>query len=363
MIGNKAHLLHCIQWYAIHHPVIYSATLPITNTVYIHTSTPTCQHIHCTHTSRLHALLKLLHIIWEDFNRLTVDVFLELNTRGQQWQTTKRYLKINTQLVPLSPTHSFLILAKVCFSFTPCVNNIGTTLISSPCRIPSSGSWARSSRGIKNCIVRESLWNVGYIKWYVQWKLVRFYLVPKIWKSNITSSSSTSLLNSAIYKNKTRYFRAFFQGCFRSVVVITCASHAQGPRFDPGRKQVFFFFFPRLFPHLKRHWRQFWDNNVHIFKHTTLIPWNYNKNNYYTLPFTHYNVTELTNWTEKALKLCQKTYHSYLTQELCILKVLAQHHIKCRCQSGQLQDIIIAKAMIMLPPATLTLGQSDQGRR
>ena len=23
---------------------------------------------------------------------------------------------------------------------------------------------------------------------------------------------------------------------FRSVVVITCASHAQGPRFDPGRK-------------------------------------------------------------------------------------------------------------------------------
>ena len=25
--------------------------------------------------------------------------------------------------------------------------------------------------------------------------------------------------------------------CFRSVVVITCASHAQGPRFEPGRKQ------------------------------------------------------------------------------------------------------------------------------
>ena len=25
------------------------------------------------------------------------------------------------------------------------------------------------------------------------------------------------------------------------VVVITCASHAQGPRFDPGRKQIFFF--------------------------------------------------------------------------------------------------------------------------
>ena len=28
---------------------------------------------------------------------------------------------------------------------------------------------------------------------------------------------------------------------FRSVVVITCASHAQGPRFDPGRKHVVFF--------------------------------------------------------------------------------------------------------------------------
>ena len=27
---------------------------------------------------------------------------------------------------------------------------------------------------------------------------------------------------------------------FRSVVVITCALHAQGPRFEPGRKQFFF---------------------------------------------------------------------------------------------------------------------------
>ena len=31
-------------------------------------------------------------------------------------------------------------------------------------------------------------------------------------------------------------------GCFRGVAVITCASHAQGPRFDPGRKHHFFFF-------------------------------------------------------------------------------------------------------------------------
>ena len=30
---------------------------------------------------------------------------------------------------------------------------------------------------------------------------------------------------------------------FRSVVVITCASHAQGPRFDPARKQNMYFLF------------------------------------------------------------------------------------------------------------------------
>ena len=34
-----------------------------------------------------------------------------------------------------------------------------------------------------------------------------------------------------------------FQIRFRSVVVITCASHAQGPRFDPGRKHFFFYDF------------------------------------------------------------------------------------------------------------------------
>ena len=32
-----------------------------------------------------------------------------------------------------------------------------------------------------------------------------------------------------------------YQRCFRSVVVITCASHAQGRRFEPGRKQLLFF--------------------------------------------------------------------------------------------------------------------------
>ena len=31
------------------------------------------------------------------------------------------------------------------------------------------------------------------------------------------------------------------QASFHSVVVITCASHAQGRRFEPGRKQIFLF--------------------------------------------------------------------------------------------------------------------------
>lgn len=59
-----------------------------------------------------------------------------------------------------------------------------------------------------------------------------------------------SLLNSAICRdiqNNNSYFSTLPQGCFRSVVVITCASHAQGPRFDPGRKQVFFSFFSLRF--------------------------------------------------------------------------------------------------------------------
>ena len=41
--------------------------------------------------------------------------------------------------------------------------------------------------------------------------------------------------------------------CFLSVVVITCASHAQGRRFEPGRKQNYFFVdkhLPQDSPHL-----------------------------------------------------------------------------------------------------------------
>ena len=40
---------------------------------------------------------------------------------------------------------------------------------------------------------------------------------------------ATLILNLSLEANSS--------SCFRSVVVITCASHAQGPRFDPGRKQ------------------------------------------------------------------------------------------------------------------------------
>ena len=33
----------------------------------------------------------------------------------------------------------------------------------------------------------------------------------------------------------------FEASCLCSVVVITCASHAQGPRFDPGQRHAFYF--------------------------------------------------------------------------------------------------------------------------
>ena len=37
--------------------------------------------------------------------------------------------------------------------------------------------------------------------------------------------------------HKHRSNRDPIDNSFRSVVVITCALHAQGPRFEPGRKQ------------------------------------------------------------------------------------------------------------------------------
>ena len=44
-------------------------------------------------------------------------------------------------------------------------------------------------------------------------------------------------------KYKSHTMRRHSQRCFRGVAVITCASHAQGPRFDPGRKHLLFFLF------------------------------------------------------------------------------------------------------------------------
>ena len=41
------------------------------------------------------------------------------------------------------------------------------------------------------------------------------------------------------YEFRTNIVQNFFgthEACFCSVVVITCASHAQGPQFDPGQK-------------------------------------------------------------------------------------------------------------------------------
>ena len=39
-----------------------------------------------------------------------------------------------------------------------------------------------------------------------------------------------------IRTNIVQNFFGTHQACFCSVVVITCASHAQGPQFDPGQK-------------------------------------------------------------------------------------------------------------------------------
>ena len=51
---------------------------------------------------------------------------------------------------------------------------------------------------------------------------------------------------------KIYYSHSLAWAGFRSVVVITCASHAQGPRFEPGRKQVLFLIFNKVFHILKQ---------------------------------------------------------------------------------------------------------------
>ena len=43
-----------------------------------------------------------------------------------------------------------------------------------------------------------------------------------------------------VYKGYNRFQRVCINGGFRSVVVITCASHAHGPRFEPERNQYLY---------------------------------------------------------------------------------------------------------------------------
>ena len=60
----------------------------------------------------------------------------------------------------------------------------------------------------------------------------------------MTSNLEDTLASSLV---QLRFFSAnmpYDQDGFLSVVVITCASHAQGRRFDPGRKQTLYNFLP-----------------------------------------------------------------------------------------------------------------------
>ena len=56
---------------------------------------------------------------------------------------------------------------------------------------------------------------------------------------------------------------------FRSVVVITCASHAQGPRFEPGRKQIVIHFFHSI-PKGQAWLKIFYPNKVNYFLSSTV---------------------------------------------------------------------------------------------
>ena len=47
-------------------------------------------------------------------------------------------------------------------------------------------------------------------------------------------------IKSSTIENLVLVFCPFPHGSFLSVAVITCASHAQGRRFEPGRKHNFF---------------------------------------------------------------------------------------------------------------------------
>ena len=61
-------------------------------------------------------------------------------------------------------------------------------------------------------------------------------------KHNFTDMNKPGLYRQPIQLCKG--WRTTWISCFRSVVVITFASHAKGPRFETGRKQAFSLFFP-----------------------------------------------------------------------------------------------------------------------
>ena len=68
-------------------------------------------------------------------------------------------------------------------------------------------------------------------------------------EGNYTLTNECTIYMISLYlKNITVWLdnlqkNTLFDRClsFRSVAVITCASHAQGRRFEPGRKQIFYF--------------------------------------------------------------------------------------------------------------------------
>ena len=144
------------------------------------------------------------------------------------------------------------------------MNSTGTTLMGAPACNNSSGSAAMYSRASKNCIVKASLGKMSQIQpeiscghFCTKMIFVRVsinlllwcYLVPVMWKSKGRSLSDFSVSCKNGRKYKSQDIGSTDQRCFRGVAVITCASHAQGPRFDPGQKHSFFFSFNDLLLH------------------------------------------------------------------------------------------------------------------
>ena len=70
-------------------------------------------------------------------------------------------------------------------------------------------------------------------------RIARWTSNPKVLGSIPRWDENTFVLNVAI-PSPSNFFGSCLSYSFLSVVVITCASHAQGRRFEPGRKQKFF---------------------------------------------------------------------------------------------------------------------------